>query len=80
MDSSSGPGSWSKDSDLKNLDWPEYDSDEDNEVGRALAVSLLGECKAPGCNRPRARNPRTGQTHQYCSLRCSRHQEVDCDS
>ncbi|XP_069676141.1 uncharacterized protein [Periplaneta americana] len=54
-------------------DWPDFDSDEEEtEVNRALAVSLLGECSRVGCSRPRARNPRTSAIHDYCSLRCSR--------
>jgi len=38
---------------------------------QALAVSLLGACSREGCGRPRARNPRTGKVHEFCSLRCS---------
>ncbi|XP_066998592.2 uncharacterized protein [Anabrus simplex] len=54
-------------------DWPDFDSDEEeSEVNRALAVSLLGECTRVGCTRPRARNPRTSAIHDFCSLRCSR--------
>ncbi|XP_063237548.1 uncharacterized protein LOC134539440 [Bacillus rossius redtenbacheri] len=54
-------------------DWPDNDSDEEeSEVNRALAVSLVGECSRAGCARPRARNPRTSAVHDYCSLRCSR--------
>lgn len=53
-------------------EWPDFDSDEETEVSRALAVSLVGECSREGCNRPRARNPRTQTLHDYCSLRCAR--------
>ena len=39
---------------------------------QALTVSLLGVCEREGCGRPRARNPRTGKVHPFCSLRCNR--------
>lgn len=35
-------------------------------------MSLLGVCEREGCGRPRARNPRTGKVHPFCSLRCNR--------
>lgn len=44
---------------------------------QALTVSLLGVCDREGCGRPRARNPRTGKVHSFCSLRCSRHESQD---
>lgn len=40
--------------------------------GGAVTVSLLGKCERGGCIKPRARNPRNGEIHSYCSLRCSR--------
>lgn len=58
-------------------EWCEYDSDDETEVTRAIAISLFGECAAPGCGRPRARNRRSGGTHTYCSQRCS---QLDNDS
>jgi len=54
-------------------DWPDANSDEeDSDVNQALTVSLLGVCEREGCGRPRARNPRTGKVHPFCSLRCNR--------
>lgn len=53
-------------------DWPDYDSDEEVDVNNALAASILGICSRRGCTKPRARNPRTGALHDYCSLRCSK--------
>ncbi|KAK6633139.1 hypothetical protein RUM43_012883 [Polyplax serrata] len=53
-------------------EWPDFDSEDETEVSRALAVSLVGECNREGCNRPRARNPRTQALHEFCSLRCAR--------
>lgn len=44
---------------------------------KALTVSLLGVCDREGCGRPRARNPRNGKIHPYCSLRCSRSESFD---
>jgi len=29
-------------------------------------------CKRECCSRPRAKNPRTSEYHDFCSLRCSR--------
>lgn len=40
-------------------------------------MSLLGVCDREGCGRPRARNPRNGKIHPYCSLRCSRSESLD---
>lgn len=54
------------------LDWPDLDSDEeDSSLNQALTLTLLGKCSRKGCPRPRARNPRTGAIHDYCSLRCA---------
>ncbi|GAB6029004.1 hypothetical protein CHUAL_004792 [Chamberlinius hualienensis] len=53
-------------------DWPDYDSDEEADVNNALAASILGICSRKGCTKPKARNPRTGTMHDYCSLRCSK--------
>lgn len=42
-------------------------------------MSLLGKCERVGCGKPRARNPRNGEIHSFCSLRCSRMQStVEC--
>ncbi|RZF33312.1 hypothetical protein LSTR_LSTR007657 [Laodelphax striatellus] len=43
----------------------QLDSEEESEVNRALAVSVLGECAKVGCSRPRA-------YHAFCSQRCSK--------
>ncbi|XP_046457233.1 ankyrin repeat and IBR domain-containing protein 1-like isoform X2 [Daphnia pulex] len=59
-------------------DWPDANSDEeDSDVNQALTVSLLGVCDREGCGRPRARNPRNGKIHPFCSLRCSRSESLD---
>ncbi|XP_049788774.1 ankyrin repeat and IBR domain-containing protein 1-like isoform X1 [Schistocerca nitens] len=49
------------------LEWQPMDSDEDD----SPTVTLLGKCERIGCPHPRARNPRTGELHAYCSWRCS---------
>lgn len=41
---------------------------------KSLTVSLLGVCDRVGCGKARARNPRTGEFHSFCSLRCSRYE------
>lgn len=46
-------------------------------LSKALTVSLLGVCDREGCGRPRARNPRNGKIHPFCSLRCSRSESLD---
>lgn len=33
-------------------------------------LSFLGRCQKMSCNNPRAKNPRTGETHEYCSRQC----------
>ncbi|KAK3873737.1 hypothetical protein Pcinc_021271 [Petrolisthes cinctipes] len=54
------------------LDWPDLDSDdEESSLNQALTLTLLGKCHRKCCPRPRARNPRTGAIHDYCSLRCA---------
>ncbi|XP_076060868.1 uncharacterized protein LOC143036865 [Oratosquilla oratoria] len=54
------------------LDWPDLDSDEEeSSLNHALTLTLLGKCSRKTCPRPRARNPRTGAIHDYCSLRCA---------
>ncbi|KAK7074772.1 hypothetical protein SK128_016872 [Halocaridina rubra] len=54
------------------LDWPDLDSDEEeSSLNQALTLTLLGKCTRKSCPRPRARNPRTGAIHDYCSLRCA---------
>lgn len=49
----------------------DVDADRESDVGRAVALSLVGECSREGCMRPRARNPRTQVLHDYCSLWCA---------
>ncbi|XP_037076812.1 ankyrin repeat and IBR domain-containing protein 1-like [Pollicipes pollicipes] len=71
--------SWSRDVqanlsamyDWPDVDWEDDEDDEDDSL-TALAARLLSQCRRQGCARPRARNPRTGATHDYCSLKCSR--------
>ncbi|XP_045114482.1 ankyrin repeat and IBR domain-containing protein 1-like isoform X2 [Portunus trituberculatus] len=54
------------------LDWPDLDSDEEeSNLNQALTLTLLGKCSRKACPRPRARNPRTGTIHDYCSLHCA---------
>ncbi|RXG51699.1 Ankyrin repeat and IBR domain-containing protein 1 [Armadillidium vulgare] len=54
------------------LDWPDFDSDdEESSLNQALTLTLLGKCSRKACPRPRARNPRTGTIHDFCSLRCA---------
>lgn len=31
---------------------------------------FLAPCSRSGCRKSRAQNPRTGELHQYCSLKC----------
>ncbi|KAF0308204.1 Ankyrin repeat and IBR domain-containing protein 1 [Amphibalanus amphitrite] len=57
--------------DWPDVDW-EDDEDEEEDALSALAARFLSQCRRQGCCRPRARNPRTGATHDYCSLKCSR--------
>jgi len=47
------------------------DGGGESDVGRAVALSLVGECRRDGCLRPRARNPRTHALHEFCSLWCA---------
>lgn len=56
-------------------DWPDYDSDEDPASNQTL-IKILGVCSRDGCGRPRARNPRTLDIHEYCSLRCHQHNKL----
>ncbi|XP_022243992.1 ankyrin repeat and IBR domain-containing protein 1-like isoform X2 [Limulus polyphemus] len=52
-------------------DWPDCDSDDSEAYAHnALTVSILGVCARKGCQKARARNPRTGTLHEYCSLQC----------
>lgn len=54
------------------LDWPDLDIDEEeSNSNQELTLTLLGKCNRKSCPRPRARNPRTGTIHDYCSLRCA---------
>ncbi|KFM70294.1 Ankyrin repeat and IBR domain-containing protein 1, partial [Stegodyphus mimosarum] len=55
-------------------DWPDYDSEEEGYTN-PLLTSLLGTCSREGCKRPRARNCRTGEIHEFCSLTC-KHWEI----
>ncbi|XP_056009769.1 ankyrin repeat and IBR domain-containing protein 1-like isoform X2 [Ostrea edulis] len=48
------------------LDWPNSD-DSDTED---LYTVTDGRCQKMSCNNPRAKNPRTGETHEYCSRQC----------
>ncbi|XP_045177754.2 ankyrin repeat and IBR domain-containing protein 1-like [Mercenaria mercenaria] len=61
------------------LDWPSDDSDDSddeqrqsNDQGSPSAESQPENCLRDGCTRSRAKNPRTGELHNFCSLRCSR--------
>jgi hypothetical protein len=46
---------------------------QETDVDQALAVSIVGKCNRPNCDRPRAKNPCTGTIYDFCSLRCSRY-------
>lgn len=48
------------------LDWPNSDDSDTEE----LYTVTEGRCKKMSCNNPRAKNPRTGETHDYCSRQC----------
>ncbi|XP_033731278.1 ankyrin repeat and IBR domain-containing protein 1-like, partial [Pecten maximus] len=49
------------------LDWPDSDdSDSDGQTSQRKQ----GKCAREGCNRLEAKNPRTGEWHQYCSRQC----------
>ncbi|XP_037798012.1 ankyrin repeat and IBR domain-containing protein 1-like isoform X1 [Penaeus monodon] len=51
------------------LDWPDLDIDEEeSSSNQELTLTLLGKCSRKSCPRPRARNPRTGTIHDYCSF------------
>ncbi|XP_015908622.2 ankyrin repeat and IBR domain-containing protein 1 isoform X1 [Parasteatoda tepidariorum] len=50
-------------------DWPDYDSDEDV-IANSVLASVLGTCSREGCKRPRVKNRRTGDIHEFCSLSC----------
>uniref|UniRef100_A0A131Y3K0 RBR-type E3 ubiquitin transferase n=1 Tax=Ixodes ricinus TaxID=34613 RepID=A0A131Y3K0_IXORI len=57
------------------FDWPpENDSNSDSadEDTEDLFGDVLGVCSRDGCNRPRARNPRTREMHEHCSFKCHR--------
>lgn len=65
-------------------DWPSDDSDDDedddivpsrqisNKASSSTREPLPDGCDRIGCCRRRAKNPRTGEIHNFCSLRCSR--------
>ncbi|XP_064598005.1 ankyrin repeat and IBR domain-containing protein 1-like [Liolophura sinensis] len=57
------------------LDWPGYDSDDSD--SETLPPTSFGKCLRPDCDRPRAKNPRTGAAHDHCSLRCLRLDQLD---
>ncbi|XP_060081495.1 ankyrin repeat and IBR domain-containing protein 1-like [Ylistrum balloti] len=49
------------------LDWPDSDdSDSDGQTSQRKP----GKCAREGCNKLEAKNPRTGEWHQYCSRQC----------
>ncbi|XP_059475498.1 ankyrin repeat and IBR domain-containing protein 1-like [Neocloeon triangulifer] len=55
------------------FEWPRFETEqEETDVDQAIAVSIVGKCTRPNCDRPRARNPCTGTIYDFCSLNCSR--------
>ncbi|CAN8005523.1 unnamed protein product [Ixodes hexagonus] len=57
------------------FDWPpenDSNSDSGDEDEENPLTQVLGVCSREGCNRPRARNPRTRQMHEHCSFKCHR--------
>ena len=34
-------------------------------------------CIRKGCNRPRAQNPRTGEIHDHCTIKCMRLDQIE---
>ncbi len=52
------------------LDWPQCSSDSDSSEDDGDSRSSKPMCTRLVCMRPCAKNPRTGETHQYCSLQC----------
>ncbi|KAG1669698.1 Ankyrin repeat and IBR domain-containing protein 1 [Nymphon striatum] len=53
-------------------EWPDFDSDEELHLDLSEETGI---CKRSFCNRPRARNPRTGEIHDFCSLQCYKHDQ-----
>ncbi|GFO20846.1 ankyrin repeat and ibr domain-containing protein, partial [Plakobranchus ocellatus] len=53
------------------LEWPAEDSeDSDGEVETREKRERIGKCHRAGCNKVRARNPKTNEIHDYCSMWC----------
>lgn len=53
------------------LDWPEEEgSDEDSKTPASPTENYDSLCDRKHCTKPRARNPRTGELHLYCSPNC----------
>ncbi|KAL4216921.1 Ankyrin repeat and IBR domain-containing protein 1 [Mactra antiquata] len=74
------------------LDWPSDDSDDDDDddnintnvpsninTASTSAEESSDICIRAGCSKTRAKNPRTGETHDFCSLRCSRLHKIRRD-
>ncbi|XP_046380179.1 ankyrin repeat and IBR domain-containing protein 1-like isoform X2 [Haliotis rufescens] len=59
------------------LEWPAEDSDDSDTDISVSALRTYGKCCRPGCSRPRAPNPRTGDIHDYCSLSCLRRDQEE---
>jgi hypothetical protein len=41
-----------------------------NAMAELILHLIAAICSRPGCTRARARNPRTGDLHDFCSLKC----------
>ncbi|RUS73894.1 hypothetical protein EGW08_018345 [Elysia chlorotica] len=53
------------------LEWPAEDSDDsDGEADSKEKHERIGKCHRAGCNKVRARNPKTNEIHEYCSMWC----------
>lgn len=53
------------------LEWPAEDSDEsEGEAETKEKHERIGKCHRAGCNKVRAKNPKTNEIHDYCSMWC----------
>ncbi|CAB3364276.1 Hypothetical predicted protein [Cloeon dipterum] len=52
------------------FEWPRFETDQE-ETAVDSALGVVEKCARPNCDRPRARNPCTGATYDFCSVSCS---------
>ncbi|XP_061169604.1 ankyrin repeat and IBR domain-containing protein 1-like [Saccostrea echinata] len=55
------------------LDWPNSDDSDTDD----LYTVEEGKCQKMSCDNPRARNPRTGEIHGYCSRQCMYEDKIE---